>query len=181
MSINFSGTEPSAILKLDGRDKCPVGLTYGQGTNPKVCTAIYPGVEKIIEEIRNLTPNRPEISINKNQTYTHKQWTYNMKFERTKENLRKKSTRLQTREDNYLDSFDQLDKLLEQDTIKSYQKKWEKLSKRDKINRIMIYYGKSMDEIVKVYDKLINEGQIIYDKKCGKIENIIVNNIFDIS
>ena len=131
--------------------------------------------EKIINEIRSLTPNYPGYIHKKEKTYTQKQWEYNMKVSSTKENLRKKSTRLSDKQEEIV-SLDELDKILDIESKKVYTKKWSRLGKNFKINRLMEYYDKSFEEVMKVYDQ-INNKDVEYDETNGKIKNIN-NNIF---
>lgn len=140
------------------------------------------GIESIIEEIRKLTPNHPdyinEKIIEQNKTYTQKQWEFSMKRSQGIEHLRKKSTRLKRREETIISSLNDLDKILEEESLLIYKKDWKKLNKRLKINRLMNYYGKLYNEILIVFDKFNNK-DIEYDKSLGEIKNITVKNIFE--
>ena len=138
--------------------------------------------QETIERIRKLTPTHPDhpnYSIKRTEkTFTHKQWQYNMKVSRAKENLRKKSTRLSTRNEEVVSTFSDLDKLLEEESMLMYKKKWSRLGKRYKVNRLMIYYGESYNKILEIYDK-IKEKDIEYSEEEGRIKNITVKNIFE--
>jgi hypothetical protein len=133
-------------------------------------------IEQILYNIRKMTPNHPDLKMDKEKTYTQKQWQFKMKVAESKENLRKKSTRLDTREEEIITSLDDLDKLLNIETQKMYTKKWKRLSKEFKINSLMNYYNKPIEDILKIYDK-IKDNEVEYDEKIGKIKNI-TNNIF---
>lgn len=134
-------------------------------------------IETILDDIRSLTPNHPTYQyIRKEETYTQKQWAWQMKVSQSKENLRKKSTRLDKKKE-VIATLDDLDKILNIESKKQYTKKWKRLGKRFKINRLMDYYDKSYQEIMKIYNK-INHNDIDYDEKEGKIKNIN-NNIFE--
>ena len=129
-------------------------------------------IEQVLENLRSLTPNHPDFHVFHKQTYTQKQWKYQMKTSQGKENLRKKSTRLSTRQEVNVATIDDLDKILNIESNKSYTKKWKRLGKRFKINRLMDYYGKNMEEILKVYEK-IEPKDVEYDEKQGKIISIV--------
>ena len=128
-------------------------------------------IKQVLEKIRALTPNYPDNYGEKKQTYTQKKWKFQMKVAQSKENLRKKSTRLSKREEKTVATIDDLDKLLNIESTKMYTKKWRRLTRMFKINRLMNYYGKTMEEILKVYDQ-IKEKDVEYDEKVGKIKNI---------
>ena len=137
-------------------------------------------IEETLKKIREQTPNHSQYQIQKERekTFTQKQWDYNMKQTKAKENLRKKSTRLKKREEIIVKSFDDLDRLLDIESQKAYTKKWNRLGKRFKINRLMDYYDKTMIEISKVYDSIDNK-DVEYDDKKGVIIKINNNNIFN--
>lgn len=134
-------------------------------------------IDEIIDNIRKLTPNHPGYTIEHKQTYTHKQWQFNLKVSQNKENLRKKSKRLSTREEEIVSTFDDLDRLLEEESETIYKKKWSRLGKRYKINRLMIYYNKSTNQILEIYDK-IKDTDVEYSESEGRIKKITVKNIF---
>ena len=134
-------------------------------------------IEEVLENIRKLTPNISKSTINKKKTFTQTQWEFNMKRFQSKENLRKKSTRLRGG-DYEIVTLDVLDKLLEIESKTNFTKKWEKLEKKFKINLLMDYYGKSLIEINSIFDKLDNN-DIEYDERLGKIINIANKNIFN--
>lgn len=140
-------------------------------------------IEEVIKQIRRLTPNHPDYinekaeNIPENKTYTQKQWEFSMKRSQSIENLRKKSSRLKKREDTIISSLNDLDKILEEESQNMYKKVWKKLSKRFKVNRLMEYYGKTDNEILKVFDKFDNK-YIEYDENVGKIKKITIKNIF---
>ena len=131
-------------------------------------------IEQVLYNIRRLTPNHPNYSIKREETFTHKQWKYNMALTAMKENTRKKSTRLSTRVEEKITSIDDLNKLLDIESRKQYTKKWNKLTKIFKINRLMTYYNKSFDEILKVF-ATINDRDVEYDETTGKITNCYAN------
>ena len=134
--------------------------------------------EQVLENIRKLTPNHPDFKFKReDKTYTQKQWRYNLNLNRMKENLRKRSTRLSTKEEHIVTTFEDFDRALNLESKSVYTKKWKRLSKRFKINRLMDYYNKSLEEILKIYSK-INDKIVEYDEKEGKILNISDNNIF---
>lgn len=128
-----------------------------------------------IMKLHNLTPDEYiNNKKSKEQTYTQKQWQFNMNASMAKENLRKKSTRLNTRQEEILTNYDELDKLLNLESTTVYTKKWRRLNKRFKINRLMDYTNKSMIECRNILDKL-NDKDIEYDEKEGKIQNIKID------
>lgn len=136
-------------------------------------------IDDTIEKIRKLTPNHPDYVIKrKEKTFTQKQWQYNMKVSQAKENLRKKSTRLSTREEEVVSSLEDLDRLLEEENQILYKKKWSRLGKRLKVNRLMTYYGVSFDKILDIYDK-IKDKDVEYSESEGRIKKINVKNIFE--
>lgn len=134
-------------------------------------------INDTIKNIRNLTPNYPGYNIKKGETYTQKQWKFKMKVSQNKENLRKKSVRLSTKDEEIVSSLSDLDKILEEQTELQYKKKWTRLGKRYKINRLMMYYGKSHEMILEVYDK-IQSKDVEYDEGDGRIKKITVKDIF---
>lgn len=135
--------------------------------------------EQVLEDIRKLTPNHPDFKYKReDKTYTQKQWRFNLNASQAKETLRKKSTRLSNKEEHIVTTFDDFDRALNLESKTVYTKKWKRLGKRFKINRLMDYYNKSMEEILKILDK-IKDKNVEYDEKEGKILNIISdNNIF---
>lgn len=136
-------------------------------------------IDQVLYDIRKLTPNHPDFQYKReDKTYTQKQWRYNLNIASTKEKIRKKSSRLSDREEHIVTTFDDLDKALNLVSKTVYTKKWKRLGKRFKINRLMAYYDKSMEEILKIYDKIRNE-DIEYDEKEGKILNIKIDINFD--
>jgi len=137
-------------------------------------------IEEKINIIRKLTPNHPDYIVKKDKTYTQKQWQYNMKLSQAKENLRKKSTRLSTREQEIVSTFDDLDKLLKEESLFMYKKKWSKLGKRYKVNRLMVYYGKSYSKILEVYNQFKDKDkEIDYDEGEGRIKEIKIKINFN--
>ena len=135
-------------------------------------------LEKTLKRIRNLTPNHPGYQIEREKTHTQKQWEYKMKYQQHKENLRKKSTRLSNKEEEMVDTFEDFDKLLQEETQKKFRKKWSRLSKVSKIDRLMDYYDKSKAEIMKILDK-IEDKKVEYNESEGKINKINIDNIFE--
>jgi len=135
-------------------------------------------IEETINIIRKLTPNHPDYIVKKGKTFTQKQWQYNMKLAQAKENLRKKSTRLSTREQEVVSSFDDLDRLLEEESLLMYKKKWSRLGKRYKVNRLMVYYGKSYSKILDFYDEF-KDKDIDYDEVEGRIKDIKIKINFN--
>lgn len=136
-------------------------------------------IERTVHNIRSLTPNHPDFQYKRQEaTYTQKQFHYNFKLHQAKENLRKKSTRLSSRQENIVTTFDDLDRALNLKSNQAYTKKWKRLGRRFKINRLMDYYNRSIEDILKIYDKLRND-EVEYDEKEGKIINISNYNIFN--
>ena len=134
--------------------------------------------EEVLEDIRKLTPNHPDFKFKRDdKTYTQKQWRYNLNSTQAKENLRKKSTRLSKKEEYIVTTFEDFDRALNLESKNVYTKKWNRLGKRFKINRLMDYYNKTMEEILKIFNKIKNK-DVEYDEKEGKILNISDNNIF---
>lgn len=135
--------------------------------------------EQVLEDIRKLTPNHPDFQYKRqDKTYTQKQWRFNLNAAHAKESLRKKSIRLSNREEYIVTTFDDFDRALNLESKTVYTKKWKRLGRRFKINRLMDYYNKTMEQILKIVDKIKNKN-VEYDEKEGKILNIISdNNIF---
>ena len=135
-------------------------------------------LEKTINKIRNLTPNHPGYQVERKKTHTQRQWEYQMKYQSHKENLRKKSTRLSNKEEEIVETFADFDKILQEETQKKFHKKWSRLSKLSKIDRLMDYYDKSKEEIMKILDK-IEDKKVEYNETEGKINKINIDNIFE--
>ena len=135
-------------------------------------------LEKTINKIRSLTPNHPEYQVKKEKTHTQRQWEYQMRYQEHKENLRKKSTRLKKREEEIVETFADFDKILQEETQKKFRKRWSRLSKLSKIDRLMDYYDKTKEEIMKIFDK-IEDKKVEYNESEGKINKINIDNIFE--
>lgn len=140
-------------------------------------------VKEVIDNIRGFLSNEEEKDYStyeeqfKKKTYTQKQWEYKMKATQMKENLRKKSTRLQKYEQE-MTNLDNLEKMLEEEEELMYKRSWKKLLKNQKINRLIEYYEQPYEKILQIYTK-IKDKDVNYDESEGKIKNIDVKNIFE--